>query len=366
MVYAIASIGILGFIVWSFTYHLYDLLLYLDNKYVVALPYCEVGVINIAVCWNSLVLVGTFNCKNSTNYTQSAGNLYTSNRSFKSSSETTRNTSFNLDTFNKHYLKTYGRPAPDHNWLIWLIGFVEGDGAILTSNGRQHFVLTQKEGAILFHIQKVLGFGTVKFIPSPSGGYHRFIVSDKANILTLGLLFNGNLVLSHRIFQLSFWRRISGFQIIKIPVIPTLIDPWLSGFTDAEGCFNVNISPRSNTVTGYRVRLRFLLDQKLREGVLLLIRNLFGFGKVSLRSRTNNVKRLSIDSFKGLIGVRDYFLLYPLRTKKAISFLKWNEVYRIILAKEHLDAKGLAKIRVLAKEINANNTGTTKIGSSNT
>ena len=45
------SIGVLGFIVWSYT---------------VALPYCEVGVTNLAICWNSLTLVGTFNSKNST------------------------------------------------------------------------------------------------------------------------------------------------------------------------------------------------------------------------------------------------------------------------------------------------------------
>lgn len=365
MVYAIASIGILGFIVWSFYLNLYILLEYIDLNYTVALPYCEVRVINIAICWNSLVLVGTFNCKNPSNYTQSAGNLYTSNRSLKSSSETTRNTSFNLKTFNRHYLKMYGKPAPDHNWLIWLIGFVEGNGAILTSNGRQQFVLTQKEGPILFHIKEILGFGSVKFFPSASGGYYRLIVTDKASILTLGLLFNGNLVLPHRISQLRLWRNISGFQIMTIPVIPTLTDAWLSGFADAEGCFNVTITPRSNTVTGYRVGLRFLLDQKLRESVLQLIRNLFGFGKVSLRSGTDNVYRLTVNSFKGLVFVRDYFLLYPLRTKKAISFLKWNEVYGIALAKEHLDAKGLAKIRVLAKEINVNNADTTKTGSSN-
>ena len=41
MVYAIASIGILGFIVWSPT---------------VALPFCEDRVIIFAICWNSLTV----------------------------------------------------------------------------------------------------------------------------------------------------------------------------------------------------------------------------------------------------------------------------------------------------------------------
>ena len=133
-------------------------------------------------------------------------------------------------------------------------------------------------------------------------------------------------MLNHRINQLNEWFKVLGFtsKFVVTPVLPTLNDRWLSGFTDAEGCFNVNITSRLNTVTGYRVSLRFLLDQKNAQITLEYIKNLFGFGKVSLRSGTNQVYRLTIDSFKGLVNVRDYFLIHPLRTKKAISFIKWN------------------------------------------
>ena len=86
MVYAMFSIGILGFIVWS---------------YLVGLLHCEMEVINIAICWNSLVLTSTFNSKNLVSYTQSAGNLYT--KCLKSSSETTCDTSRNFELFNNNY-----------------------------------------------------------------------------------------------------------------------------------------------------------------------------------------------------------------------------------------------------------------------
>lgn len=76
MVYAMFSIGILGFIVWSL---LSSLNFLIERFYeVVALPNCEIRVTNFAICWNSLTLTSTFYSKNLLSYTQSAGNLYTS------------------------------------------------------------------------------------------------------------------------------------------------------------------------------------------------------------------------------------------------------------------------------------------------
>lgn len=144
---------------------------------------------------------------------------------------------------------------------------------------------------------------------------------------------------------------------------PTLQDAWLSGFTDAEGCFNVQINKRSNTITGFRVMLRFILDQKNSQYLLLYIRELFGYGAVSLRNKTNGVYRYYVTSFKGLIPIRNYFLLYPLKSKKNLSFEKWNEIYKMVLNKEHLLETGLTLIRILSKKININNSLTSKIGS---
>lgn len=37
---------------------------------------------------------------------------------------------------------------------------------------------------------------------------------------------------------------------------------WLSGFIDAEGCFNVTLFKRNAITLGYQVKLRFMIDQK--------------------------------------------------------------------------------------------------------
>jgi hypothetical protein len=105
-------------------------------------------------------------------------------------------------------------------------------------------------------------------------------------------------------------------------LLPSLSDAWLSGFTDAEGCFNVNIEKRLHTKTGHRVIIRFLLDQKEALNLFLHIQDLFGHGQVNLRSNTNYIYRYHVNTFKGLITVRNYFLTYPLKTKKKESFNK--------------------------------------------
>ena len=101
MVYAMFSIGILGFLVWSLFSSLYLPDGAKSYKEVVALSYCEVGVINLAVCWNSYILYSTLSSENLYNYTQSAGNHPNTQMS---SSETTCETSQNQNFTSFHSL----------------------------------------------------------------------------------------------------------------------------------------------------------------------------------------------------------------------------------------------------------------------
>lgn len=119
------SIGLLGFLVWS----------------QMAQNLTLVFLVNLAICLN--------------NYNNSlAGNFH-----FGVTPEIISEGSFNFLALCNTDL------APiDHVWLQWFIGFVEGDGSLITNrDGSLTFVITQSEKAILDHIQSTLGFGQVVF-----------------------------------------------------------------------------------------------------------------------------------------------------------------------------------------------------------
>ena len=208
--------------------------------------------------------------------------------------------------------------------------------------------------------------GTVQYYPN---NYYRLIITEHNDIIKLIYIFNGNLILPHRINQLAIWIQLLKFKnpsvpdIIKIPNNLTLNNAWLSGFTDAKGCFNVNIIKRKESKIGHRIIMRFLLDQRNALDLFTILSNLFQYGYVSLRSGTKEVYRFTIDSLKGLKVIIKYYNQYPLKTKKKESYKNWLKIYEMMVDKKHLTEEGFKQIKELRKFINLSNSLTHKIGS---
>lgn len=186
------------------------------------------------------------------------------------------------------------------------------------------FVLTQYEEAVLLHVQSVLGFGHVRFDKGVNA--YRYIVEDLPSITKLAYLFNGNLVLEHRIEQLSGWVSSLLQHGINLPYIttPALIsftDGWLSGFTDAEGCFNITLLNRIAYTLGIQPLVRFILDQN-NERILKYIKVLVASGFVYFRTESLACFRYECSSRRHQAILIKYFAEYPLRTIKADAYIR--------------------------------------------
>jgi hypothetical protein len=91
---------------------------------------------------------------------------------------------------------------------------------------------------------------------------------------------------------------------------------YVTGFTDAEGCFLINIVRRSDQKLGYNVNLMFKIKLHLKDKLLLeKIRNFFDkIGNITVRK--NGSVEYVVSSIKDLEIVINHFDNYPLITHK--------------------------------------------------
>ena len=277
---------------------------------------------------------------------QSAGNQTSFFHDGVGSSETTRE----ILEYKNIYLSNF-----DDNFKYWFIGFTEGDGSfIVNKNGYLEFKVTQSstDAQILFYIKKQLGFGSV-VVQCKKSKTHQFRVRDKKGILTLIQIFNGNLLLEKKYIRFKNWVNAfnscykSSIRITNKTNRPSLENAWLSGFTDAEGCFCANAVKRSSTYT--QIQVRYFLSQKGESDLLTSFGLLLGGKVYFLKSYQGYQLTVQLSKLRKVLR---YFQLYPLKTKKSNDFLIWVKIYKLVVSKQHLTSNGLIKIQNLIDKLN--------------
>ena len=336
------SIGVLGFIVWAFKWARNFAICW--NRLMNSIVYIVLLFLNLNLNLNLNKVDGIFGklelLSNQQEIEKSSSETYTQ------SSSITKTISGAKLTFPEH-IKSY-----DPDFLNWFIGFTEGDGSfvIWEKTNKIGFSITQKDPKVLYHIKKKLGFGKVYVCKDT---YYRYIVSNRENLEHLINIFNqtNGLRLLNTYNKFIQWSKSYSiyYSIPQIDIIPqqakiTLNEAWLSGFIDAEGCFD---APQRHGRTTFR--MRFSLKQKSEYETFKQFPILWGDKKIYLL-KNKDIVILTMDSLKSLKFLISYLNKYPLKSIKNIAYNKWLKLYRVI--EEGGRGKSYEEIKLMAQNIN--------------
>ena len=128
---------------------------------------------------------------------------------------------------------------------------------------------------------------------------------------------------------------------------------FVTGFSDAEGSFIVQILRNKNLKVGWTIKTRFSISLHEKDlTVLELIKSYLGnAGNISKQGKDSVQYRVA--SLQNLTDVIiPHFNKYPLITKKKADFILFKKVVEMMNGKEHLTKEGLEKIVSIKGSIN--------------
>jgi hypothetical protein len=130
------------------------------------------------------------------------------------------------------------------------------------------------------------------------------------------------------------------------------INPWfLTGFSDAEGCFSIKVQQNVKLKTKWRIRPVFSITLHIKDLYLLeAIKNYLGVGNISKSG--DKAVTYAVDSIKNIPVVINHFDKYPLVTQKLSDYLIFKQCFEIINQDKHLTEKGLLEIIGLKSKLN--------------
>lgn len=125
---------------------------------------------------------------------------------------------------------------------------------------------------------------------------------------------------------------------------------FVTGFCDAESCFNLIISKNPRHTLGWSVKLVFNLHLHSKDiEILYLIQRFFGVGNVTLHGFAALYQAVKLSDLACII---EHFNNYPLKTKKYADFLLFKKAFDIVKNKEHLTEAGLRKLLSIRASLN--------------
>jgi len=154
------------------------------------------------------------------------------------------------------------------------------------------------------------------------------------------------------------------FPVFKIQTLDysstrnLIIDPnYISGFTQTDGGFHIEVTLNNEMKLGYRIQLIFNITQhEISKEVLEMIKHFFGKGTLQLDKRNNCWTFFMKGHGNANQIICPHFKNFPIYSAKWVSFFIFMRVLEMINNKEHLTKEGLAKIVILAWNMNTSTT----------
>ena len=143
----------------------------------------------------------------------------------------------------------------------------------------------------------------------------------------------------------------SGSKLSKYT--PSSIEPWfVTGFTDAEGCFTFTLSKTPKNKIGWDLGLCFTINLHDRDQNLLYLIKKY-FGNVGTIGKSRGCCVLKVRSLNSIVTkIIPHFDKYPLATDKRADYLLWKEVVMMMQRGEHLTVEGLQSIVNIRASLN--------------
>jgi LAGLIDADG endonuclease len=335
MVYAMMSIGVLGFVVWS--HHMYtvgldvDKLVFTEKILLYAGNSCKNSPL-VLITLGTIYLIKRLSAGNfsfSTKATAAIKNTYTSYK--------------NLFPISEHVPATRKNHLSDNEFGYFLAGLIEGDGWF--GYKQLHIIFAEEDTSLAYYIKKRVGHGNVYKIKDKKAV--RYICKNKTGLLIILSLINGKLLSNYKYDQIIRHSYNEQFNISVLPPLKklTLDNYWLAGFTQADGCFHISVVKSKTHNTGYSVRLEFSIKQNDKLPLELLYKEL-QMGNLS--QYHTGIWCYKSTGFKTAFSIINYFDRYNLFAGKYTSYLKFRKVYIMITEGKHLENKGVKKIISIA------------------
>ena len=255
----------------------------------------------------------------------------------------------------------------------YLAGLIEGDGTIVVHNPNSTtkkytpkiiIVFKKADLPLANYLQNITKCGHV--LIKPERGYVLWQIQDIVSIFTIVSIINGNMrtpkiealintidwlnnykINNNNILQSSkeILNQITILESKPLDSSPIDSNAWLSGFTDADGNFSINIHKRTNK-NSTRVQLFYRLEinqnyHKLdtegnKVSFFPIISKIGLYLGVTVYSRSRIINDKIFYSFTvvshnklSISKVCDYFNKYPLLSSKFLDFKDWSYIYKL-------------------------------------